>query len=78
MGTCARFQSANLYDTRYDVPNLAIVVGNESSGVRKEILDRCTDFVKIPMAEGQSSLNIAVAAALMLYEYDRAVYHTLK
>ncbi len=78
LGTSARFQSANLYDTRYDVPNLAIVVGNESSGVRKEILDRCTDFVKIPMAEGQSSLNIAVAAALMLYEYDRAVYHTLK
>lgn len=78
MGTSAHFQSSNLYDMVYDVPNLAIVVGNESTGVRKEILDRCTDFVKIPMAEGQSSLNIAVAAALMLYEYDRAVYHTLK
>ena len=63
-------------DVQYDSDNIAIVIGNESNGVRKEILDRCTDYVKIPMAEGQSSLNIAVAAALLLYEYDRVLYHS--
>lgn len=76
MGTSARFQSSNLYDIRYDADNIAIVIGNESYGVRKEILDRCTDYVKIPMVEGQSSLNIAVASALLLYEYDRVNFHS--
>lgn len=76
MGTSARFQSSNFYDVQYDSDNIAVVIGNESNGVRKEILDRCTDYVKIPMVEGQSSLNIAVASALMLYEYDRIFYHS--
>lgn len=76
IGTSARFQSGNLYDVRYDADNIAIVIGNESNGVRKEILDRCTDYVKIPMVEGQSSLNIAVAAALLLYEYDRVNFYS--
>lgn len=73
-GTSARFQASNFYDVCYTSVNLAVIVGNESNGVRREILDRCTDYVKIPMVEGQSSLNIAVAAALVLYEYDREFY----
>ena len=73
-GTSARFEASNFYDVSYDADNIVVIVGNESNGVRKEILDRCTDYVKIPMVEGQSSLNIAVAAALVLYEYDREFY----
>ena len=73
-GTSARFEASNFYDISYSSDNIAVIVGNESNGVRKEILDRCTDYVKIPMVEGQSSLNIAVAAALVLYEYDREFY----
>ena len=73
-GTSARFEASNFYDISFASDNLAVVVGNESNGVRKEILDKCTDYVKIPMVEGQSSLNIAVAAALVLYEYDRGFY----
>lgn len=76
MGTSARFQASNFYDTRYDSENTAVIVGNESNGIRKEILDQCTDYVKIPMVDGQSSLNIAVAAALVLYEYGRGFYQT--
>lgn len=75
VGTSARFQSDHFYDIRYDWDHIAVVVGNESDGVRKEILDRCTDYVKIPMVQGQSSLNVAVASALLLYEYNRVNYH---
>ena len=75
-GTSARFSASNFYDMRFTDQNIAVIVGNESNGVRKEILDLCTDYVKIPMVEGQSSLNIAVAAALVLYEYDREFYQT--
>lgn len=73
-GTSARFEASNFYDVCYSSGNIAVIVGNESNGVRKEILDKCTDYVKIPMVEGQSSLNIAVAAALVLYEYNREAY----
>ncbi len=74
LGTSARFEASNFYDVCYSYDNIAVIVGNESNGVRKEILDRCTDYVKIPMVGGQSSLNVAVAAALVLYEYDREIY----
>lgn len=74
LGTSARFEASNFYDVCYSYDNIAVIVGNESNGVRKEILDRCTDYVKIPMVGGQSSLNVAVAAALVLYEYDRELY----
>lgn len=72
IGTSARFEAHSFYDIDYKSGNVAVVIGNESEGVRKEILARCTGYAKIPMAEGQSSLNIAVAAALMMYEYVRA------
>lgn len=73
IGTSARFEAHSFYDIDYTFGNMAVVIGNESEGVRKEILAKCTEYAKIPMAEGQSSLNIAVAAALMMYEYVRAV-----
>lgn len=72
IGTSARFQAADFYRVDYTCPNIAVVVGNESDGVRKEILEQCTEYSKIPMADGQSSLNIAVAAALFMYEHMRA------
>ncbi len=71
-GTSARFEAGGFYEMDYRYKNIAVVAGNESVGIRKEILDLCTEYVKIPMAEGQSSLNIAVAAALMMYEYVRS------
>lgn len=74
MGTSARFESSNFYDVGFGADNVAVIVGNESNGIRKEILDQCTDYVKIPMVDGQSSLNIAVAAALILYECGREFY----
>jgi TrmH family RNA methyltransferase len=52
-------------------PPIAIVVGNEQSGISKTTLDACTTRVRIPMAPGQDSLNVGVAAGLLLYEVIR-------
>ena len=52
-------------------PPVALVVGNESVGIRPAILAACTDQVRIPMAPGQSSLNVGVAAGVLLYELVR-------
>ena len=60
----------NLYDLELKPP-LAFVVGNENEGIRKTIFDLCTNLVSIPMAPGQSSLNVGVASGVLLYEFVR-------
>lgn len=53
------------------VPPIVVIVGNEQAGIRPETLDACTLRVRIPMAPGQDSLNVGVAAGVMLYEVYR-------
>jgi TrmH family RNA methyltransferase len=60
----------NLYELELKRP-LAFVVGNENEGIRKTIVDLCTNLVSIPMAPGQSSLNVGVATGVLLYEHVR-------
>ncbi|MCR4719522.1 MAG: RNA methyltransferase [Firmicutes bacterium] len=45
-----------------------IIVGNEAKGVSNEVLKICDKSVKIPIFGKAESLNVAVAAALMLYK----------
>lgn len=43
------------------------VLGNESDGVSKEVMEICTDKIRIPMNNGVESLNVAVTAALIAF-----------
>ncbi len=45
-----------------------LVMGNESEGLSENLSRACTRLVRIPMMPGMSSLNLAAAAALLLYE----------
>lgn len=47
--------------------SLAIVLGNEGDGIRPLVKSRCDMLVKIPMKGKINSLNVSVAAALMMY-----------
>jgi 23S rRNA (guanosine2251-2'-O)-methyltransferase len=47
---------------------IALVMGNEESGISPELLKRCTYLAKIPMDFGVSSLNVSVAAGIAMYE----------
>jgi 23S rRNA (guanosine2251-2'-O)-methyltransferase len=47
---------------------LAIVMGNEETGISPEVLKKCTHLGKIPMDFGVASLNVSVAAGIALYE----------
>jgi len=49
---------------------VALVIGGER-GVRRLVLDACDRVVSIPMEPGVESLNLSVAAGLMLYEVRR-------
>jgi tRNA G18 (ribose-2'-O)-methylase SpoU len=50
-----------------DRSRIAMVLGTEGDGVRAETLDRCDGTVRIPMARGVDSLNVAAAAAVAFY-----------
>lgn len=51
----------------YGQPPL-IVMGSEGKGLSDGLAAACSTLVRIPMKQGPESLNVAVAAALMLYE----------
>ncbi|NCB09248.1 MAG: 23S rRNA (guanosine(2251)-2'-O)-methyltransferase RlmB, partial [Bacteroidia bacterium] len=64
-------KSDNLYtDTALNSP-LAIVVGSEEDGISAPILEIADERVKIPVLGKIESLNVSVAAALMIYEAVR-------
>jgi TrmH family RNA methyltransferase len=48
-----------------------ILLGNEAAGLRADLTARADRQVKIPLMPGVESLNVAIAAALMLYEAKR-------
>lgn len=48
-------------------PRLAIAVGNEGSGLSPEVRAACTSMVAIPMVADAESLNVAVAAGILLH-----------
>lgn len=50
------------------VKRLAIVVGNEGSGLNPEIRAKATRIISLPISSSVESLNVAVAAGIILYE----------
>jgi 23S rRNA (guanosine2251-2'-O)-methyltransferase len=58
------------YEADYTGP-IAILVGNEQKGVRRLLKDKSDELVRIPMLGKLQSLNVNVAAAILLYEAAR-------
>jgi 23S rRNA (guanosine2251-2'-O)-methyltransferase len=54
----------------YKIP-LALIVGNEEKGIRKLTADNCDFLVNIPMKGNIRSLNVSVAAGILLFEVLR-------
>ncbi len=50
---------------------IAVVLGNEGSGISQTALSAAHDTVTIPMRAPVESLNVAIAASLILYEAAR-------
>ncbi|MEF3693388.1 MAG: 23S rRNA (guanosine(2251)-2'-O)-methyltransferase RlmB [Acholeplasmataceae bacterium] len=61
-------QSDVYYDQIPQDESLAIVLGNEGEGIRPLVKRNCDLLVKIPMFGKINSLNVSVAAALMMYQ----------
>ncbi|MBW4553895.1 MAG: RNA methyltransferase [Aphanocapsa sp. GSE-SYN-MK-11-07L] len=61
---------ANYWDLDLTQPTL-FLLGNEGAGLSDQLIELSTHQVKIPLQQGVESLNVAIAAALMLYECQR-------
>ena len=49
-----------------------LMLGDERKGLTDEQRRMCNRLVRIPMAEGMDSLNVAVAGSLLMYEVFRS------
>jgi 23S rRNA (guanosine2251-2'-O)-methyltransferase len=59
--------SVPIYECDLTVP-VAIVMGSEDMGISKDVIRRAQQLVRIPMVGQFDSLNVSVAAGMMLYE----------
>jgi len=62
--------TTSFYDYDYKGPT-ALILGAEDKGISKGILKIVKQQAKIPMVETSNSLNVSVAAAVVLYEIVR-------
>ena len=50
---------------------LAFVVGNEAQGVSDKVLELCDQNIILPMNNDVESLNVSIAAALIIWEFNK-------
>ncbi|MEK7126316.1 MAG: 23S rRNA (guanosine(2251)-2'-O)-methyltransferase RlmB [Patescibacteria group bacterium] len=62
--------STTLGSEIFDAPT-AFVIGNEGAGIREKTLTACDVTLKVPMHSRTESLNAAVSAAVVFYEWSR-------
>lgn len=68
-------KSKNYYSvSKNDFP-LALIIGNEISGVSQELIDLCDFSIEIPQHGIKQSLNVAVAYGISIFEL-RKIYDT--
>lgn len=50
---------------------LALVIGNEITGISKDVISECDMAIEIPMVGIKQSLNVAVAYGIAIFELNR-------
>jgi 23S rRNA (guanosine2251-2'-O)-methyltransferase len=57
-----------VYNKLFYTAPLAIVIGGEGKGIRESVSKACDEIVRIPLFGKVSSLNVSVAAGVILFE----------
>ena len=71
--TCfaARLDAAESYDKCDLASPCALLIGNEGNGLSKQVIDKASKGIFIPMSGKTESLNAAVSASILSYEARR-------
>lgn len=64
----AALKDSVLYNEAKRTEKLAVIVGNEGSGIHEDVLKQADEIVKIPIFGKAESLNVGIAAAILMYE----------
>jgi RNA methyltransferase, TrmH family len=68
---CATLQNSTSYHTQDYTPPTALVVGTEATGLTAEWREAATQNIIIPMQGEIDSMNVSVAAAILIFEAKR-------
>jgi RNA methyltransferase, TrmH family len=68
---CATLQNSTSYHTQNYTTPTALVVGTEASGLTEEWRNEATKNIIIPMQGEIDSMNVSVAAAILIFEAKR-------
>lgn len=68
---CATLQDSTPYDTQDYTQPTAMVVGTEATGLSQEWREASTKNIIIPMQGEIDSMNVSVAAAILIFEAKR-------
>lgn len=64
---CTEKTEHTIYEVDYKEP-IAIIMGNEEKGIANQLIKNCDALGKIPMQGEIASLNVSVAAAIIMFE----------
>ena len=64
-------KKSNSLETLEKLDRFAIIFGNEGNGVKKEVLDKCDEIIRIDMDNKCESLNVGVSSGIILYHMYR-------
>ena len=53
-----------------------LIMGHEGKGISQKVLELCDEVVTIEMQEGIKSLNVSVAASIIMYQFKRDLLKT--
>ncbi len=67
---CTEKTDTIIYKNDFTVPT-AVILGSEEDGISEEYLKMCDIKTKIPLFGNTESLNVSVAAGIVLYEVIR-------
>ena len=68
---CAAEKSASLAAEADLTGPLVVILGSEDKGISRELLSIADQIIRIPMKGTISSLNVSVAAGIIIYEIQR-------
>lgn len=68
---CAALQASEIYTTQDFTKATAIVMGTEATGLSAEWLQQSTQNIIIPMQGKIDSMNVSVAAGILIFEASR-------